>query len=1054
MADVRCPKCGKTNPADAEVCRHCWQRLKPAKSDASGAQPPASNEPEWLRELRSDQSSAPASQPEEAAPAAGGQEVPDWLSRIRERNEPESTGLDDLFGKPTPIPPADSTPDWLQDVQPSASAADSSADWLSGLRGGETKQPSSEETQPAGEDAWLSNLQNLQAAPAPDEAEATIPASSEGAPDLSAWLGSLDASDDVTQRAQPEAQWGDFDQTQPAQAEAPDLQSWLQNLDAGETTPPAAQESITGVTDWLKQTEETQSAEPQPEAEPTPHQSFGITGWLNSLETPEASAQPTETPAAPVTGETPSWMAGIEETTPAPAKAQPSGEVELPAWMMEATSEQPPVEQPPSEQPPAPPRPTRAPTEELPSWMAGFTREEPPAAQPSTPVEETSTWMGQGEPEASVPEQPAAPAENIPSWLGEFGAAEEEQTTPAQAAPAESIPSWLGEFGTAEEAQTTPAQAAPAESIPSWLGEFGAAEEEQTTPAQAAPAESIPSWLGEFGATEEEQTTPAEAAPAEEVPSWMGAFGAATAAVAAAGEEEEQTLQPAEAGPLGDDWLQTFGQMTDQPAETAEAAEPIADLGIPGWQINRDATKETPSTPHPFIEEGLPAWMNNIEQPIIAEESSTAPALYEEPDSSPLTPDQGTPFQVDLPDWIGEEAAPMTAAASLEGEEEPQLELAQAELPSWVEDMRPVESAIGGELTSDGDQRIEKAGPLAGLRGILPGEDTAVRYRKLPVYSVKLRVSERQRQYINLLDNVISLENQAQAIPALPSKAPQFILRLAIGILLIVGLLLPPLFDVQISGLPSVAPEGMLELYNTVEALPAGARVLLAVEYEPALSGEMKLASSAVIEHLMVKNSIIVVVSTSTTGPIMAEQLLDDIHLRQPGFNLENQKVNLSYLAGGTSSLLEFAHSPRSAAPVALDTSVTGQLPWESHALQDINSVRDFALVIVLTDSAETGRAWVEQVQPMLGNTPLTMVTSAQAAPLLHPYLESQQVDGLVSGLYGGAMYEKRSGRVSLPAGYYMGYQGAFLVGILVLFLGGIISMVMSMSRRAKKGKA
>ena len=688
---------------------------------------------------------------------------------------------------------------------------------------------------------------------------------------------------------------------------------------------------------------------------------------------------------------------------------------------MEATSDQP----PPEEQPPAakPPRPTRAPTEELPSWMAGFTREEPPAAQPVTPANEIPTWMDQGATEASAPEQPAAPAENIPAWLGGFGAAEEEQ----------------------------PAQAAPTESIPSWLGDFGAAEEEQ--PAQAAPAENVPSWLGEFGATEEEQPAPAETAPAEGVPDWLGTFGAATAAVAAAGEEEESIPEAAEAAPLGDDWLQSFGQMTDQPAEAAEAAEPVGDLGIPGWQINRDATKETPSTPHPFIEEGLPAWMSSIDQPIIPEESAAA-ALYEEPDSNPLTPDQGTPFQVDLPDWIGEEPAPMAASASLEGEEEPQLELAQAELPSWVEDMRPVESAIGGELTSDGDQRIEKAGPLAGLRGILPGEDTAVRYRKLPVYSVKLRVSERQRQYINLLDNVISLENQPQAIPALPSKAPQFILRLAIGILLIVGLLLPPLFDVQISALPSVAPEGMLELYNTVEALPAGARVLLAVEYEPALSGEMKLASSAVIEHLMVKNTIIVVVSTSPTGPIMAEQLLDDIHLRQPGYDLENQKVNLSYLAGGTSSLLEFANSPRSAAPVALDTSVTGQLPWQRPALQDIGSLQDFALVIVLTDSAETGRAWVEQVQPMLGSTPLTMVTSAQAAPLLQPYLKSQQVDGLVSGLYGGAMYEKRSGRVSLPAGYYMGYQGAFLVGILVLFLGGIISMVMSMSRRAKKGKA
>ena len=59
MADVRCPMCGKPNPADAEVCRHSWQRLKPAKSDASSAQPPASNEPEWLRELRSDRGATP-----------------------------------------------------------------------------------------------------------------------------------------------------------------------------------------------------------------------------------------------------------------------------------------------------------------------------------------------------------------------------------------------------------------------------------------------------------------------------------------------------------------------------------------------------------------------------------------------------------------------------------------------------------------------------------------------------------------------------------------------------------------------------------------------------------------------------------------------------------------------------------------------------------------------------------------------------------------------------------------------------------------------------------
>ncbi len=1010
MADVRCPKCGKPNPADAEVCRHCWQRLKPAKNEAAGVQQPSSNEPDWLRELRSDRSTPSAPEPEETVPASGNQEVPDWLARIRSKNEQESSGLEDLFGATTP--PAETTPDWLQDSQPAASADESGADWLSGLR---AEQPSTpEETQPAGEGDWLNSLQGWQA---PEESISSETLESEAsAPDLSAWLSNLDSTDETTQRTEPAVGLEGFEQAEPASQETPDLQSWLQTLGEPETPAPeqpAEEKTSFGLTDWLKQTDETQpqqlaQAQPEPEPEAPARQSFGITGWLNSLEATENPAQPAEPPAEPVAGEIPSWMSDLEETAPIAPEAQPSGEADLPAWMADTTAEQPAAELS---------LPTRAPTEELPSWMAGFTRVEPPAEQPPVASEELPAWMGQSTPEKTASEQPSAPSEDVPGWLGQFGAAEEEPPTPVGAGPAESAPSWLGEFGATPE-EESPAPATPAEGLPSWLGAFGAAAEEETSaPANAAPAENLPSWLGDFGGVPAEEEAPASA----------------------------------ESTPLGDDWLKSFGQLSDEPAASAE---PIGDLGISGWSTNRDATKETPSTPRPFIEEGLPAWMDSIEQPIIPEPSNTAPALYEEPDSSPLTPDENAPFKVDLPDWIGEEAAPQTVDAAMTGEEEPQLELAEAELPSWVEDMRPVESAIGGELTSDGDQRIEKAGPLAGLRGILPGEETAVRYRKLPVYSVKLRVSERQRQYINLLENVISLENQPQVVPSPPSKAPQFILRLAIGILMILGLLLPPLLDVQITPLPSIAPQGMLELYDTVESLPNNAPVLLAVEYEPALADEMKLASFAVIEHLMVKQARLAVVSTVPTGPIMAEDLLKEIQLRQPGYILDTQTVNLSYLAGGTTSLLEFANRPRNAAPVALDTSLTGRLPWDEPVLQDIGSLKDFALVIVLTDSAETGRAWVEQVQPMLGSTPLAMVTSAQAAPLLQPYLSSQQVDGLVSGLYGGAMYEKRSGRISLPAGSYMAYQGAFLVGILVLFLGGIISIFMSMSRRAKKGKA
>ena len=68
-------------------------------------------------------------------------------------------------------------------------------------------------------------------------------------------------------------------------------------------------------------------------------------------------------------------------------------------------------------------------------------------------------------------------------------------------------------------------------------------------------------------------------------------------------------------------------------------------------------------------------------------------------------------------------------------------------------------------------------------------------------------------------------------------------------------------------------------------------------------------------------------------------------------------------------------------------------------------------MVLVITDDADTARGWIEQVQPKLVDplspTPMTMVVSAQAEPLVYPsYLPfPKQVDGLVSGIAGGAYF-------------------------------------------------
>ena len=103
---------------------------------------------------------------------------------------------------------------------------------------------------------------------------------------------------------------------------------------------------------------------------------------------------------------------------------------------------------------------------------------------------------------------------------------------------------------------------------------------------------------------------------------------------------------------------------------------------------------------------------------------------------------------------------------------------------------------------------------------------------------------------------------------------------------------------------------------------------------------------------------------------------------------------------------------------------------------------------------AETGRAWIEQVKPQMGGVPLAMVASAQAGPLLLPYLDSGQLNGLSVGLMGGAMYEQKSGRINLANQYWGSFQSGSLAGLLLLIVGGVFSVIFSIAGWTRKRKA
>ncbi len=79
----------------------------------------------------------------------------------------------------------------------------------------------------------------------------------------------------------------------------------------------------------------------------------------------------------------------------------------------------------------------------------------------------------------------------------------------------------------------------------------------------------------------------------------------------------------------------------------------------------------------------------------------------------------------------------------------------------------------------------------------------------------------------------------------------------------------------------------------------------------------------------------------------------------------------------------------------------------------------------------------------------MIMISSAQAGPMLLPYVDSGQVVGLVSGLNGAAGAEQANG--GLP-GYVRHYWDAYSIGLLIavvlIVLGGLWNLVVGFQAR------
>jgi hypothetical protein len=167
--------------------------------------------------------------------------------------------------------------------------------------------------------------------------------------------------------------------------------------------------------------------------------------------------------------------------------------------------------------------------------------------------------------------------------------------------------------------------------------------------------------------------------------------------------------------------------------------------------------------------------------------------------------------------------------------------------------------------------------------------------------------------------------------------------------------------------------------------------------------------------------------------------------------------MHLGYLSGGPTAVQLFAIAPRNAIltgfklPEGLDRSSV----WQSPLVSDVQRLSDFSAVIVITAGTETARNWAEQTHPWIGETPLIMVLSAGAEPLVRPYFEmtEKKVNGILTGLPSALAYQQMNGQTLTVASRWDGFGSMMFAIESILIAGGVYGAATWVWSRRQSGR-
>jgi hypothetical protein len=280
--------------------------------------------------------------------------------------------------------------------------------------------------------------------------------------------------------------------------------------------------------------------------------------------------------------------------------------------------------------------------------------------------------------------------------------------------------------------------------------------------------------------------------------------------------------------------------------------------------------------------------------------------------------------------------------------------------------------------------------------------------------------------------------------------------RRIIFVVIFLALAIPIFFHMQMK--IDVTSEVQL-LYNTIESLPQGSRILAAFDYDPGSEPELQPMAEAGFRLFIKDHLKFAIIGLWPQGPMQANKALSVINQVRSGYIVKNGDtlrfgrdlivvdgdtiqygidfVNLGFQSGNELVIQRMGSSVSAAFPIDSRGLPIDQYP----IMKGLNKLSDFDFIYNLSAGYPGTVEWVQfavdrfHVACGAGNT-------AVQAPQVYPYLNTGQLSGLMGGMKGGAEFERLTGHKAKATMAMVSQTFAHAFVVLFIIIGNLAFFV------------